>query len=62
MDGRQLVGAYAYRSYPPGDKTDLCDSNDAAVTSDAVGVNVGYITNNRTVRMQIAEKVGVLLL
>eukprot|EP00042_Codosiga_hollandica_P031151 m.186536 g.186536 ORF g.186536 m.186536 type:complete len:554 (-) comp53563_c0_seq1:120-1781(-) len=51
-----LVGAYAYRSYPR-DKTDLCDSNDAAVTSDAVGLNVGYVTTNRTLRALIAQRV-----
>jgi hypothetical protein len=52
-----LVGAYPYHSYPPADKTDLCDSNDAAVTTDAVGLNVGYVTTNRTERALIAARV-----
>lgn len=47
-----LVGAYPYRSFP-GSKTDLCDSNNAAVTSDAVNLNVGYVNGSYADRARI---------
>ena len=52
-----MVGAYPYRSYPPNDKTDLCDSNNFAITSDAVNLNVDYISLNRTQRAIVAAQV-----
>jgi len=49
------VGLLDYRSYPPGDKYDMCDSQ-SAVTSDVINLNAGYVTGTRAQRKLIEDK------
>jgi len=50
-----LFGVYNYRSYPPANKWDLCDSDNSAVTSDAVWLNQGYVNSSYANRESIAD-------
>lgn len=52
-----LFGVYNYRSYPPADKWDLCDSDNSAITSDAVFLNEKYVeSKTRSEREAIAAQ------
>jgi len=50
-----LVDVLPYRSYPHGDKYDLCDSQ-SAFTSDACDLNEGYVLGTRSQRKLIEGK------
>jgi len=53
----RLVDIFNYRSYPPEDKFDMCDSFDSAFTSDAVNINRNYVNGTGEDRRQIAQSV-----
>ena len=57
-----LVDIFAYRNFPPGDKFDLCDSADSAVTSDAVNLNAGYVRGSYAERRRIEAEHRAYLL
>lgn len=49
-----MVDVLIYRSYPPGDKFDMCDGP-SAFTSDAINLNRGYVEGTYAQRDQIAQ-------
>lgn len=54
----KLVDVFNYRSYPPGDKFDMCDSFDSAFTSDAINLNQNYVNGTTQDRLYIAQIVS----
>eukprot|EP01113_Clastostelium_recurvatum_P013251 TRINITY_DN1699_c0_g1_i2.p1 TRINITY_DN1699_c0_g1~~TRINITY_DN1699_c0_g1_i2.p1 ORF type:complete len:559 (-),score=111.32 TRINITY_DN1699_c0_g1_i2:64-1590(-) len=51
-----LVDVLIYRSYPPGDKFDMCDSASSAFTSDAINLNKGYVDGSYSDRDTIRRQ------
>ena len=55
-DITDLVDIFPYRGDPYGDRYDMCDSANSAFTSDALGLNEGYVTGSHEERQLIRER------